>query len=227
MYLHEVLTLNHEPMLHNYPIFDPAYRDELNDKILENYMNREIGQETISMFVFSLNRKMRQIMPLYNQLYLSTRLEFDPLNTIDIRSFTESTGTAKASDTVTTVANENSESDSASKSVGEAVDYDFPQERLKGNKDYASRASDNNNESTATSTAKGDSTSTQNGASDTSQDGTSDSTTKGFQGNRSALLMDYRQTFMNIDMDVIRELEPCFMQVLSTSDSFVNERYYI
>lgn len=67
--------------LDDYPIFDECHRQELNDKIIEHYYFREIGAETPDRFNFYLRRKMREIMPYYNQLYISEMIKFDPLAT--------------------------------------------------------------------------------------------------------------------------------------------------
>lgn len=65
--------------LDRYPIFMEEYRGGLNQKIIEHFYFREIGQETADRFNFMLRRKMNEIMPFYNELYKSTLLEFDPL----------------------------------------------------------------------------------------------------------------------------------------------------
>lgn len=67
--------------LDEYPIFDESYRNSLNEKILEHYWFREIGAETPDRFNFYLRRRMNEIMPYYNQLYISQMIEFDPLAT--------------------------------------------------------------------------------------------------------------------------------------------------
>lgn len=69
--------------LKDYPIFNEEYRAHLNKKIIEHYMFYEIGYETETMFRFALNRKMREIMPLYNQRYKSCFIAFDALSTQD------------------------------------------------------------------------------------------------------------------------------------------------
>lgn len=65
----------------NYPIFNEEYRQTLEQKIIDHYYFNEIGAETADRFSFYLRRKMREIMPYYNQLYQTTLLEFDPLVT--------------------------------------------------------------------------------------------------------------------------------------------------
>lgn len=65
--------------LQPYPIFDEDYRNELNLKIVQHFYMWEIGQETAGLFAFTLNEKMRSIMPYYNQLYKSQSLITEPL----------------------------------------------------------------------------------------------------------------------------------------------------
>lgn len=65
--------------LDNYPIFDENYRKILNQKIINHYWFREIGQETPDRFNWMLAVKMDEIMPYYNQLYASQLIDFDPL----------------------------------------------------------------------------------------------------------------------------------------------------
>lgn len=65
--------------LNDYPIYTPAYRQTLNNKIIHHFYFREIGFETPALFANRLREKMHLIMPYYNQLYESANLEFDPL----------------------------------------------------------------------------------------------------------------------------------------------------
>lgn len=67
-----------------YPIFDEAYRNVLNEKILRHYYFREIGYETVALWAIQLNTRLREIMPLYNQMYKSELLEFNPLYDVDV-----------------------------------------------------------------------------------------------------------------------------------------------
>lgn len=62
----------------DYPIFDENYREHLESKIISHFYTREIGLETVGLFKHHLKNKMREIMPFYNQMYLSEKLKFDP-----------------------------------------------------------------------------------------------------------------------------------------------------
>lgn len=63
----------------DYPIFDDSYKSTLESKIIEHFYFREICCETYGQWKFMLRRKMREIMPYYNQLYKSELIEFNPL----------------------------------------------------------------------------------------------------------------------------------------------------
>lgn len=198
--------------LDKYPIYDEAYRKPLNEKIVNHFWFREIGTETADMFVFMLNRKMNEIMPFYNQLYKSSILEIDPLLTF--RSTTEQTteGTNESDSTDA----QNSVSVSTVDGKGRAVASDTPQVQLSDNGDYATSISDNISTTTTDNTADATATSRATGASS----GSMKASSEGFQGSMARLLLDYRDTFLNIDMEVIGQLDDLFMQVWDNGDEF-------
>lgn len=98
----------------DYPIWDEAYRNVLNNKIKSHYYFREIGQETPNRFKFYLDTKLNEIMPYYNELYKTTLLKYD----IDVISSTNETYTGSA-DGKAAATTENS-ADSSSKSTATA-----------------------------------------------------------------------------------------------------------
>ena len=63
----------------DFPIFDEEYRPILCKKILKHYYTREIGLETVGLWKLKLETKMQEIMPYYNKLYKSELIEFNPL----------------------------------------------------------------------------------------------------------------------------------------------------
>lgn len=67
----------------SYPIFDNAYKQGLETKILRHFYTREIGAETYGLWKLWLEAKMNEIMPFYNKLYESEMLEFNPLYDAD------------------------------------------------------------------------------------------------------------------------------------------------
>lgn len=194
--------------LENYVIFDEAHRPMLNGMIIDHYWNREIGMETIPMFQLAVRRRMNEIMPVYNKLFESTLLEFDPLKTVDLS--TVNNGTTHQVSNNTAVGTGESSNASQSRSVTS----DTPQNMLRGNADYASGAADVN----GTGTATNNSTEESDLISDIDTDNTS--TTSGYQGVVSDLVMRYRESLINVDLMIIRELEDCFMLVWDNGDSY-------
>lgn len=88
----------------SYPIFDEAYKPELETKIINHFYTQEIGQETVGLFKQRLKTKMREIMPYYNQLYMSERLKFDPFKNADYVDLHNSNAKGKRDTTSTNTA---------------------------------------------------------------------------------------------------------------------------
>lgn len=195
--------------LDNYPIFDEAYREPLNKKIERHYWNREIGHETIDIFLYQMESKMNEIMPLYNQHYKLGLLEVDPLSTMSVKSLTQMDSTANVTGT--------SESESTSGSKARAVVSDTPQTQLSPDDDYATQLQDNISDSTAT----GNQTDNQS----TLSEGTNENTLTGYQGHAPELILRARQTLVNVDMLVIADLRELFMLIWHNDDEFTHNNF--
>ena len=205
--------------LYDYPIFDETYRETLNNKIIRAYYFREIGFETLGIFAWYLRRTMHEIMPYYNQLYESERIKIEPLLTIgkdysEIWSRDERTGK-----TVTNSSHSNATTSgsSSSESTDRNVFQDTPMNGLDtdaiSSMDYATNVTFDNgttsasNENTSNSTAGYNTSDSFTG----DYDGTRKHSETGFTVSQSELLLTYRKTFLNIDLDIIKELESLFM----------------
>lgn len=84
--LRHLISQNYDLGLEEYPIFDEAYRNVLNQKILDHYRYHEIGFETPAQFKHYLNTTLNEIMGPYNVLY---KLELDKMNPFDNVDYTE------------------------------------------------------------------------------------------------------------------------------------------
>lgn len=193
-------------ILADYPLWDDAHRPALNRKIIEHFWNREIGQETLSMFRLALKRKLNEIMPLYNQQYEISAIKFNQLETVKITNANTATGAT------TTTAESSNTSTAGAKS--RAVSQELPQTMLSGNGDYATSAQDNVSDTTSNGSATDNTT--------VAQDNTGTNTTTGFQGNPALMLLQYRQSLVNVDMMIIDELEGLFMLVWGNGDNLTN-----
>lgn len=194
--------------LGTYPIFNENYRGILNGKIIDEYYNREIGTETIDNFVLILRKKMDQIMPYFNQLYKSTEIPYEALDTMRIHSVGENhiEGTDSVNATNTT--------DTDTKSGARAINSNFPQTMLAGNGDYASNGNDVN------STSEVDTTATQNSDATNNSNSNSDNLVTGYQAAASDLITKYRSSLINVDTLILSEIEDCFMLVFNNGDEY-------
>lgn len=66
------------------PFFDENYRSVLCSKILKHYYMREICCETVGIWTLWMNTRLEEIMPYYNQLYESAKIEFNPMHDVDL-----------------------------------------------------------------------------------------------------------------------------------------------
>lgn len=87
----QLLENNVELFDFDYPIFDEEYRKVLEEKIINHYYFREIGQETVGRFKFFLREKMNLIMPHYNKYYKAQNLEQRILDNYDVTEIYERT----------------------------------------------------------------------------------------------------------------------------------------
>lgn len=91
--LRQILADNINIFDFDYPIFDESYRPHLEKIITNHYMFNEIGFETVARFIHELNVRMNEIMPYYNKLYESDRLEQRILDNYDVTETIERSGT--------------------------------------------------------------------------------------------------------------------------------------
>lgn len=84
--VNEVIKASHASVIGNYPIFDEAYREVLDTKILKHFYTREICEETVGLWKLRLNTRMNEIMPFYNKLYSSELLSFNPFYDVDLNN---------------------------------------------------------------------------------------------------------------------------------------------
>lgn len=206
--------------LRTYPIFDEPYRPLLNDKIKRHFMMREIGFETVELFDYALQTKMGEIMPLYNQLYQSQKLVFDPISTMKYHDVMHGSLDIVGHNTEDTTGDVNTTGHATADSRSRAVNSATPQTRLSGNEDYADSLADATSQTVNDTTNDAKSTGSTIGDHTNNQDSSTDRTVEGYSGfSPSKLLHDYRNQLINVDMMVITELETLFMSVYDNGDS--------
>lgn len=202
-YIYEAIGLN------DYPIFDEGYRETLNNKIIRHYYFREIGLETLGLFKVFMRRTMYEIMPYYNQLYLSEKLITDPMKTRNM-DYSEKWTRDEATDNKS-----NSQSDTVSSSTNkdQNIFQDTPMNGLETGAiesgDYATNVTIDKGQTDAQGKNVTATTNSRIG----DFEGTKIHNENGFAESQSELLLTYRKTFLNIDLQVIGELESLFIQM--------------
>lgn len=195
--------------LRDYPIFDPEYRELLNNKILMHYYMDEIGFETAGLFKVYLNNKMNEIMPYYNELYKKQKdllLNFDKTTNL--------TETFTRDNTTDTNTKSNSTSSNTASGSSKNVYQDTPMGSITqqniDNYDHASNQEFNKNQNTSNiednSNLTGKATSLENYI----------RTKTGNNGRLYGIeiLKMIKNNYMNIDEMIINELQDLFMGIM-------------
>lgn len=177
-------------------------KDKLAKKIVNHYYMREIGQETIGLWIHYVKDTMDLLMEEYLPLIYSASISYDPLINVD---YTETfSRTVNVDNTGASVSNSTNTADS----IG--ISSNTPQGRvtkasiLAGN--YATET-----QGTETSSTIGNKTDTTSG-SDSEEE-----YTKRIKGNSGVsataqkMIEQYRDNIRAIDREIIEKLEPLFM----------------
>lgn len=213
----------------NYPIFDENYKSVLEHKILKHYYTREICAETYGLWHLWLDERMNLLMPYYNQLYKSELLEFNPFYDVDLTtdSGTQRTGSSedKGTETGTTgIEKTGSENGNSNEnSTGWNLFNDTPQGGITGiengnyltnatkttndiDKEYEKQYSENIDEEKERNTQL-------NKTFENVEDYLQHVKGKTGGASYSKLLKEYRDTFLNIDAKVIKDLSNLFFNL--------------
>ena len=169
-------------------------KDKLANMIVNHYYMRELGQETIGLFIHTAKYTMEELMEEYLPLIYSASIEYDPLVNVD---YTE---------TFTRNANVDNTGQSVSNSSSLGVNSDTPQGRISKSGilagDYAS----------STGASEVDSTTNTISGSESTED-----YTKRIKGNSGVsataqkMIEQYRNNIRAINKEIIDRLEPLFM----------------
>lgn len=222
----------------SFPIFDEAYRSHLEELILRHYYTREIAYETAALWKLNLTTRMREIMPYYNKLYDSERLNFNPLYTMYYKTVSHIDDLKNESGQIINGGRDQMSHTGSDKYVEERNDdhwnlySDTPQGGVNGIRNASDPSLSTNgyltnatrdlsgDEDGHTGTNEYNSQQTTNYGRTTLDSRQADndtdtvSETYGYQGRSAAeLLKLFRDTFLNIDMMIIHDLEDLFFQL--------------
>lgn len=195
-------------------------------KVIDHYRFRQIGQETVGRWLHYFRTRVREIMPYYAQLYKSEALMAsidDPFGNIDITETFERevTGSTRGESS----SSEGSTSESGGTSGNTVIDEkerkfsNTPQGAITNIEKYMTDATVEDNTTTNNGTHSENST-VDSSSSSTSEGESSETerhtlTRKGNQGVNTYAhdMKELRDTFLNIDMMIINDLNDLFLGV--------------
>ena len=211
----------------DYPsYYNGEQKKAFEQKVLDHYWLRQIGQETVGRWLHYFRSRMREIMPYYIQLYESQALMQgieDPFGNVDIVETFEqettgsSSGTSSTTNTGSSSGTENEQrehteehrrkfSNTPQGSI-DNIDKYMTEANVEtaSDGDELTRSSEANTEATSTGTASGTESGTVRHT----------LTRKGNQGVNTYAhdMKELRETFLNIDMQIINELKDLFLMV--------------
>ena len=201
----------------DFPMFNEEYRSVLCQKILKHYYTREIAFETVGLWKLKLNTMMNEIMPYYNQLYESALLKFNPLLDADYTKEHEGKDSG--------VGNETGTRTGSSAEVGtahtEEYDWDVYSDTPQGALTNVENNTYLTNARKVTRETDVDTTTNRNYTEDSGTNRVFNNTDEyidhvfgKFPGRTySTMLKEFRETFLNIDVDIIGELSDLFLKL--------------
>ena len=177
-------------------------KDRLAKKIVDHYYMREIGFETIGLFVHYAKITMQELMEEYLPLIYSSAIQYDPLVNVD---YTESFERNKQ---MSNSGMSGSNSSSSASSLG--VNSDTPQGQISKqgilNGTYATNAGANENESSVSSESTNQTNGNENENYSKRVKGNS-----GVSATAQKMIEQYRNNIRAIDREIIEKLGILFM----------------
>ena len=175
-------------------------KDKLAKKIVDHYYMREIGFETIGLFIHEVKDEMNELMEEYLPLIYSSAIQYDPLVNVD---YTE---------TFTRTENLGNQSGSSSSSSGSSlgINSETPQGQINKTDILSGRYATNTN---ATENNIGNTTNTN------SSTNSLENYTKRMKGNSGVsataqkMIEQYRNNIRAIDREIIKKLNILFMNI--------------
>lgn len=184
-----------------YRMYEAIKHPDVLVKILYHYYTREIGFETYGLWRQKINCLLRERLPEYKALYKSVDEEYSVFDDVNYTREYAGTNTSEA---------ESESSNTSSADSKQTQKYsETPQGGLDGVESGKYLTTATIVENTNSSAGSGKSSTSGNGSTKSTE------TIKGKQGTASysKMAMEYRQAVYNVDMKIIEDCAPLFMNV--------------
>ena len=196
----------------DYPLTNLITKEKFETMILNHFLMRRIGFETVTLFSIQLDIKLNEIMPLYNKMFESVE-NWDIFNDGEI---TEKTGTDNRTidNTAETSNTLENQSTTNSSETSDRRNSELPQDQLELLRDgsYVSNYSydQNNGESTDNSSSNG----TSNSKNNTKDDNEYHEIVKRSPADKIAIYKEFQENINSIYGMIFKELECLFYQLI-------------
>ena len=200
----------------NYPLTDKISREDFECMILNNFIDRRIGYETLTTFRIKLNVKLNEIMPVYNKMFemldgwdvfqdgeQTTRVVSDTHNI-------NSSGTNQASTNTTT------SSQTSSSNIKDIRKSDTPQNELQDVRDgsYVTDYEYNTNNSQGTDSSSNSGTSSSSNSSQSTNTGNLQETVNKSPSDKLKIYTEFIEKRQHIYSMIFKELDCLFYQLV-------------
>lgn len=204
----------------DYPLTNKISKEDFECMILNHFLMRRIGFDTVTAFRIQLNVKINEIMPLYNKMFDA----IENWNIFEDGEITERTGTDNRTIDNTTQTNNNTSntlknnSETTSEEISDRRNSELPQDQLEllRNGSYVSNYNydQNNGKSTDKSDSQGESKSNTDNKSNTKDDNIYQETIKKSPADKIAIYKEVQENLKSIYGMIFKDLECLFYQVL-------------
>lgn len=196
----------------DYPLSDNVSREKFETMILNHFLMRRIGFETVTAFRIQLDVKLNEIMPIYNKMFdaLENWNIFEDGETVS-RNGTDSRTTQNKNKTSNTLSNE---STTNTTDTSDRRNSELPQNQLEDlrNGSYVT------NYNYDTNTNSGNDSSVSNGTSEATNDGTDNNvyneTIKRTPADKIAILNEMQENINSIYSMIFKDLDCLFYQLI-------------
>lgn len=204
----------------DYPLTSNVSRGTFEEMILNRFLMRRIGFETVNAFKIQLNVTLNSIMPMYNKMFDSLYIE-NFLGSTQIREGFDKTSGSNSSSGNTNTQNTSSLSNTSNTNTNNTSDRRFsdtPENELYNVRDgkyvteYNYDTNTANGTDTSSSNGSGTNTESRNDTSSYNDDKNYKETITNLNGLDS--LIKLKENTANIYEMIFRELEPLFYQLI-------------
>lgn len=204
----------------DYTLTDKISKQDFECMILNHFLMRRIGFDTVTAFRIQLNVKINEIMPLYNKM-------FDALenwNIFNDGEITERTGSDNRTQNSTQNSTNNTSnsltnhSTTSTEDISDRRNSELPQNQLSSLRDgsYVTNYNydTNNNNGEDNSTSQGSSTATNNSSNNSIDNNTYNETITRTPADKIAIYKEFQENIKSIYGMIFKDLECLFYQLI-------------